>query len=909
MMDREIYSMQDAVAQTWRSKEMRQERKEAKNAKNATRDELCALCSFAHLARARVVPWCFPFVAILALATTPTWAVDFARESIPRKWVEPLVPEDLPALVYPKYFSDFDKAKAQAFAGRYKLALQTLEAVKDAPPVDVALVKAQALVGLGKFSDALAVLSDPAVADQPKVQIARAIDLDEMGQTSQAIDLLKAHLTAHPDSLQGHYQLGRISETLGDLETAKSAYAWFVQAPQSYLDKWRGQGEKLFDNADDAVTLGRALDRWATLNGQCQTDASLNDTILDIFVKSYDVIDRQYWPAHVAAGEFFLSHDNSNDARKELLAALHGNPNDANANRLLGEISESQFDFDTCDQIVDYMRRCNPDSTDADLLEVRNLLRQRRPKEAGQLARSVLDKRPNLLEAMGLLAASEALQLHDQQTKALLADVDKVNPHDATAYFEVAEQLGAMRQYPRAAAMYKIAVDRAPWWTAPRNGMGLLYTQSGDEDLARSTLDAAHQLDPYNVQTTNYLRLLDQLSAFSVKESAHFIVMYDGKLDPLIPFYFNDYLESVYPAVTGEYHTDPPVKTIIEVFPTHDAFSVRTTGSPWIGTVGASTGRVIAMVAPRKGENTQGAFNWSQVLRHEFTHTVTLAATDNRISHWMTEGLAVMEERSPLQWTWVPMLYHAVTKNELFDMDSLTWAFIRPRRPSDRQLAYAESFWVCTYIQQTYGHDAILKMLAEFKAGGLQDDVFPKVLGRSTTQFFSEFFAWAGQQVAGWGYDADSQKKYDDLKAQGDELIKSKQYPDAVVVWEQIAALRPVDELPHTRLAGLYLSKAVNQPDKSIAHLKILHQVDLKDDRYAKRIARIYRDEGKLPDAEHWGLQAIYIDPYDMDAHELLSQLAEKAGDEPALQREQQVIPILKTWQEQMKKAAEIPAQ
>ena len=66
--------------------------------------------------------------------------------------------------------------------------------------------------------------------------------------------------------------------------------------------------------------------------------------------------------------------------------------------------------------------------------------------------------------------------------------------------------------------MYKIAIERAPWWTSARNGLGLLYTQSGDEDQARITLDAAHTIDPFNLQTTNYLRLLDDLAKFARKE-------------------------------------------------------------------------------------------------------------------------------------------------------------------------------------------------------------------------------------------------------------------------------------------------------------------------------------------------------------------------------------------------------
>ena len=39
--------------------------------------------------------------------------------------------------------------------------------------------------------------------------------------------------------------------------------------------------------------------------------------------------------------------------------------------------------------------------------------------------------------------------------------------------------------------------------------------------------------------------------------------------------------------------------------------AVRTTGSPWIGTVGASTGRVIALVTPRKGDSTLGNYNFA----------------------------------------------------------------------------------------------------------------------------------------------------------------------------------------------------------------------------------------------------------------------------------------------------------
>ncbi len=438
----------------------------------------------------------------------------------------------------------------------------------------------------------------------------------------------------------------------------------------------------------------------------------------------------------------------------------------------------------------------------------------------------------------------------------------------------------------------------APWWNSARNGLGLLYTQSGDEDDARVTLEAAHSIDPFNLRTTNYLRLLDDLASFARKESPHFIVMYDADRDPVIPEYFSDYLESVNAIVCADFKHQPSVKTYIEVFPTHDAFSVRTTGSPWIGTVGASTGRVDALVSPAPGKNTLGTFNWSQVLRHEYTHTVTLSLTDNRIPHWFTEGLAVWEEHSPLRWEWVPMLYHAVKENELFNMDNLHLGVRSPL--ASRPIASLRSIFLDLHLsRRKYGHDVILKMLDLYRQGFCRMRSSPNRSTSPSISFTATLSSVTRQQIATWGYDEETSKKYDELRDSAMDLVKSRQYQQAVDAWEQIVKLRPMDALPHERLAGLYLTQAINQPDKAAEQMKILAAVELKDNRYAKRIAVLYRDEGKLDEAQKFALTAVYTDPYDKPAHELLADIDEKAGDQKGLEREQKVIPILDKWLEE----------
>ncbi|HEX3357824.1 MAG TPA: tetratricopeptide repeat protein [Tepidisphaeraceae bacterium] len=838
-------------------------------------------------------------VVALAICTPAIVAAqDLTRDTIPGKWLDPFLPENLPKLQYPGYATALDRARMEINTGRYKLGLITLKKVGDASLAPVAILKATALAETGRRPQAIEVLSQPATADDPHVEILKANLLADDGKLDEAIKLVQKHMAEHKDSIAGHFELGKLAEERGDYDTAKDAYKWFVDEPQHFLDRATQQSFHT-DSAEDLTYIGRALDRWATLNGAYQTSDSLNDTILNIFIRAYDIVDREYIPAHIAAAEYYISHDNDQEAANELQMVLQLNPNSTKAMELLGSIVLAQFDFDKADSIIASIRRVDHNSLRADLLEARNLLHQRRPADAEKPIARALAKQPNNIEALGLQAAAASLQLHNDQCAAILKQIDAINPHNASAYQEVADQLGAMRQYPRAAAMYKIAIERAPWWNSARNGLGLLYTQSGDEDDARATLEAAHSLDPFNLRTTNYLRLLDDLASFARKESPHFIVMYDAARDPVIPEYFSDYLESVHSIVCSDFKHEPGVKTFIEVFPTHDAFSVRTTGSPWIGTVGASTGRVIALVSPRAGKNTLGTFNWTQVLRHEYTHTVTLSLTDNRIPHWFTEGLAVWEEHSPLRWEWVPMLYHAVKENELFTMDNLTWAFVRPRKPTDRQLAYAQSFWICTFLEEKYGHDAILKMLDLYRQGLSQDEVFPKSINRSIDQFYAEFVDWTKQQIATWGYDEETSKKYTELRDSAMDLVKSRQYDQAVDAWEQIVKLRPMDELPHQRLAGLYLTPAINQPEKAIEQLKILSAVELKDNRLAKRIAVLYRDEGKLPEAQKFALTAVYTDPYDKAAHELLADIDQKAGDQKGLEREQKVIPILDHWLEE----------
>ena len=66
-------------------------------------------------------------------------------------------------------------------------------------------------------------------------------------------------------------------------------------------------------------------------------------------------------------------------------------------------------------------------------------------------------------------------------------------------------------------------------------------------------------------------------------------------------------------------------------------------GLPYVGTVAASTGYIVAMVSPQE-PGLRAKFNWDRVLRHELTHVVTLQQMHERIQNgegWRSNSIVL----------------------------------------------------------------------------------------------------------------------------------------------------------------------------------------------------------------------------------------------------------------------------
>src|SRR5665213_2690210 len=105
--------------------------------------------------------------AIGTIAARADTADDLLKQTAPYKWIDPLIPEKLPALTFIKDSSDLERAKVEVFHGRYKQSLITLAKFHPEKPqeiVDFALTRAEAMDALGRQQPALKELSDETVA-------------------------------------------------------------------------------------------------------------------------------------------------------------------------------------------------------------------------------------------------------------------------------------------------------------------------------------------------------------------------------------------------------------------------------------------------------------------------------------------------------------------------------------------------------------------------------------------------------------------------------------------------------------------------------------------------------------------------------------------------------------------------
>jgi tetratricopeptide (TPR) repeat protein len=627
--------------------------------------------------------------------------------------------------------------------GQYARAIDAFRdlAKSDAARLTATVRMAQCLLESGQYHAATLELQEVAEQGQSDAmwRTVMAKVLLETGKYEEAMAHCRKAVDLDANALEARYLLGFLLETTGKKKEAIQTYRWFAE-----------NRPNIPATAEAQTILGRALDRYSLLISQPSRFANL--ILQEILQKAGEKLDKTDWRPRLAAGELLLAKYNTKQATEEFRAALRINPNCVGAHIGLALVALEDWKFSAAEKHLQDAFRANSNSPAVYHTLALVRMTERRFEDATKQLDKALGINPNHLDSLALMAAAYKVMWRLDKSQEFLKRFESINAQSGQAYYTIAEWLAAERQNLDAERHYKRAIEKSPELANPRLGLGLLYMQIGNRDKeAREQLEKAFAIDKFHQKAFNTLGLLDEMDKFERIETPHFTLRFDARHDAILRHELSDFLEGMYREVTGLFKFEPKNKTTIEIYPSHTRFAVRTTGLPWIGTVGACVGDVIALDSPDIGRGA-APFDWARVLTHEFAHTVTLAATENRIPHWMTEGLAVYAERAPKNWAWVRLLVHTVRANEILPVDRVTWSFWNPRRGIDRQLAYAQSEWMCQYIVEKWGWDKILEMLAAFRERQTQAQAFQNVLGVTEKEFDAQFAEWARKQIKAWGF-------------------------------------------------------------------------------------------------------------------------------------------------------------
>jgi tetratricopeptide (TPR) repeat protein len=644
----------------------------------------------------------------------------------------------------------FETARIHLQKGRYEEALEAYDELARTKEnaVRVPLGKGRVFQALGELEKAAEQLSAARTADARSAQAtARLAEIRFLqGNYAAAEQLAAAAL-----KLDGRHPLAKIvladvqTET-GRLQEAGENYHWFV----------RFYNRQQPNDAETLLLVARGTLQYARWSSASQIFNFALNTLCPDALKA----DKQSWQAYHVSGNLLLEKYNRAQAIPEFKQALAINPQAVPVLVSLGQAALQQYDLNGAAEYADRALKTNPHSvpalnlkTDVSIangqltaaLKTIDKSLKVNPHEQRTLARQAAlfllqDREPDDFD--DLLANLDSIDQvkirKPSRFTKLVVELAKRNPRPGYFLTILGSTLEGRRQYPLAETLYKRAIAVMPQLSEPKTSLGMLYMRVGKTEEATKLLDSAFKADPYHIRVSNMRKVLKLLGGYETIATDHFIIRVDSKLDKVLGEYMAEYLEENYDELVEQFGFEPPARTHFEIYnnakglSAHQWFSARMIGLPWIQTIGASTGVIVALASPTAGGEP---FNWARVVKHEFVHVITLQQTKFHIPHWFTEALAVTSEGYPRPAIWDKLLLERVPKGELRSLDELNDAFIRPKTPLDWQFAYCQSRLYAQYMIEKYGKETIPKMLAAYRKNTPTEKAIPIAFGVDVETF------------------------------------------------------------------------------------------------------------------------------------------------------------------------------
>lgn len=299
------------------------------------------------------------------------------------------------------------------------------------------------------------------------------------------------------------------------------------------------------------------------------------------------------------------------------------------------------------------------------------------------------------------------------------------NPHFGGIYATPAHFMVINRQYRAAIDLYQKAIDIEPDLARAHEELGINLLRDNQISRARQHLEIAYREDPFSPKAVNTLRLLDSFDNFRVLEDRPaepgdvpvVLRLHKREADAIAPYAFNLARAGI-AEFSGRYDFRLREPVIIEMYPDHDDFAVRTAGMPGLGILGATFGYLVAMDSPSARPPQE--YQWGTTLWHELAHVITLEATEHRVPRWFSEGISVHEEwrSGPNPGVRIPLSVYSAINDRLFlPIADLDEGFIRPSYDGQVLVSYMQAGLACRFIERDFGIDRLRGLLRAFRDG------------------------------------------------------------------------------------------------------------------------------------------------------------------------------------------------
>jgi tetratricopeptide (TPR) repeat protein len=721
------------------------------------------------------------------------------------------------------------------------------------------------LLKVGQYDEVEKLLRDEkdprAIAMRARAHVAR-------GRYEDAEKLLTPAAAAAPTS-DAALELGLLQMYLGRRDQATATLNRIIETlqPRTPADLLRvAQAARAVGKFQDANDLFRDADR-----------AQPKDPIIN-----------------TAWGEMFLEKAEKENAQKSFDIALEADENNPAAIVGMARLA-ADADQPAALQLVERALKVNPNYVPAYLLQSEMALDNRERQDAHQSIDKALEINPNSLEARTLDAALAFLEDRkaefDQKTAAVL----KINPAYSEVYRVAGDHATRNYRFNEAIPLTKKALALDPNSARAHADLGLELLRVGDEAAARVELEAAYKGDPYysSLVTKNLLAMLDKVDTFVTVQEGNVTMRFDPEEAGVMREQAVPLAREALDTLSRKWNFKPDGPVLIEMFPVHDDFAVRTLGIPgMLYALGVCFGNVVALDSPHA--RPPGEYNWQPTLWHELAHVITLGMSNNRIPRWLSEGISQWEEkRARPEWGWEMEVSfaHALEQGKSIKIADIQEALSDPKLAS---LAYYQASLVAEHIAETYGEPALQKLVRSYSSGINDEQAFKEALGQTVAQVQTSFDAAIDKKYATIRNALKRPKfegapELDDLKkmaesdpgsfpvqvALGQALAKAGDNAAAVAALERAAALMPRatgEDNPNKMIAAI----AEKQGDtaRAVRALQDVLKVDHTDIEAARKLAMLLasssQDKAQLEDAYQ---RLVNVDPFDANAQSGLGRL------------------------------------